>query len=154
MRNQGFTLVETLIAVVIIIILAAIAYPSYTKHIVGVNRADLKVELIQLSAKLSTYQQVNRNLNNVTLLNDGNITPASGTLSTLRGTTTFPRQGTPLYNINLDVLTATSYTLTATPIARRRQDGDGVVCLDNLGQKFWQRGVGVCTLSPTSTWDN
>lgn len=38
-KNQGFTLIEVMIAVVIIAVLAGIAYPSYNNHVVKTRRA-------------------------------------------------------------------------------------------------------------------
>jgi type IV pilus assembly protein PilE len=37
--QQGFTLIEVMIAVIIIAVLAAIAYPSYNNHVVKTRRA-------------------------------------------------------------------------------------------------------------------
>ncbi|GAB3052002.1 type IV pilin protein [Acinetobacter apis] len=149
-KDQGFTLIEMLVVIGIIGVLVGIAYPSYANYMVSANREDVKVELTQIASKLTSYQQVNHSFSGASLNSNGQIT----SVATGNNRSNYPRQGTPLYTIELAVTTATSYTLTATPIARGRQDGDGVVCLDNLGQKFWQKGVGVCTLSSTSTWDN
>lgn len=48
-KDTGFTLIELMIAVVIVGILAAIAYPSYIDHVRKARRADAKAALTQLA---------------------------------------------------------------------------------------------------------
>ena len=45
----GFTLVELMITVAIISIIAAIAYPNYSKYIVRASRQAAQTEVLQLS---------------------------------------------------------------------------------------------------------
>lgn len=47
---RGFTLLELMIAVVIVGILAAIAYPSYTSYITQARRSDATINLLRLAA--------------------------------------------------------------------------------------------------------
>lgn len=44
-RARGFTLIELMIVVVIVAILAAVAYPSFTRYVARGNRAQLKVQV-------------------------------------------------------------------------------------------------------------
>ena len=48
-KVSGFTLVELMITVVIVAILAAVAYPSYTNYVVRSNRAEAPRELVRLA---------------------------------------------------------------------------------------------------------
>lgn len=141
-RQKGFTLLELMIVVAIIAVLSAIAYPSYTRYVVNSNRADVQAEMMRLSARLQSYVSINRTYRGATLANIG-------------GTTNYPDQSTAKYSIALAVdADNRGYTLTATPITNGTQSGDGVVCLNQEGQKYWSKGATACVLSKTSTWTN
>jgi type IV pilus assembly protein PilE len=49
---KGFTFIEVMIVVAIVGILAAIAYPSYMQSVRRSNRAEAKVELMDISQRL------------------------------------------------------------------------------------------------------
>ena len=54
-RNQGFTLIEVMIVVVIVAILAAVAIPSYQNSIQKTRRADAKEALTRVAASEERY---------------------------------------------------------------------------------------------------
>ena len=103
---KGFTLMELLIAVVIVGILASIAYPAYLDYLYRTRRSDGQAALMNLATYMEHYYTENNAYTGATLAGLG-LTNAS-------------QQG--YYTVAISALAASSYTLTATPVAP--QSGD------------------------------
>lgn len=119
-RIKGFTLMELLVAVVIVGILAAIAYPAYQQFLYQTRRADGQAALMNLATYMEHYYTENN-------------TYANATLAGL-GLTANSQQG--YYTVSITTQSATAYTLTATPVAP--QTGDTTcptLTLDNTNAK-------------------
>jgi len=144
-KQQGFTLIEVMIVVVVIGILAVIVYPSYTQYKIRTNRADMQVEMMNIAQKLES-----RKLANNSYLNSDST---KNTIGSIYGSTTSPQQGIALYTLAFSTLTSTAWTLTATPMNSTPQTGNGIICLNDQGQKYWAKGATACALSATSNWD-
>ena len=126
-RARGFTLIEVLIAVVIVAILAAVAYPSYQNYIIRASRAAAQNELTELS---SVQEKIFLNANAYT----ANLATAyDGTATGGLGKTT-QRTQDGRYDLTL-AATAQSYTLTATPVAGTTQASDGAFSIASTGAK-------------------
>ena len=146
---SGFTLIELMIVLAIIGVLAAIAYPAYGQYKVRVNRTDTQKEMMAVAHHLTTYKMANQTFTGRTAMN-------------IYGSNTIPRTK-PLYNIaitDVDGLALTdasakvrTWLLVATPRTGTAQAGNGVICLNDQGQKFWAEGATACALSTTSSWD-
>lgn len=140
---KGFTLIELMIVVVIIGILAAIAYPSYTQYLIKTNRVDAQTEMVKVAALLQKY----RVLNSTYLKADG----TSLTLDDLGVSSNYPDSVKPMYSLTLSNVSAGTWTLTANPISTS-QLGDGNIIINHNSQKCWIKGSS-CTPSATSNWD-
>lgn len=95
-RQSGFTLIEVMIVVVIIGILASIAFPSYQEYVMRGNRAEGQALLVDAAARQERYFSQN-------------ITYAD-TVAKLNMTADSPNKHYTLAVTNAD---STSYTLTA-----------------------------------------
>ncbi len=120
MRHEnGLTLIELLIVVVIVGILAAVAIPVYTGYTQRARRADAKTALEQLRAAQEVFRAENgAYMNNFAMLN-ANWGGPPATVG--------------LYNITM-VATTTTFTGTATPTGS--QASDGPLTIDQNGLKL------------------
>jgi type IV pilus assembly protein PilE len=129
--QPGFTLVEVMITLVIVGILAAVAYPSYTQYLVRGSRQAAQGELVQLAnLQEKIYLKSNAYSASVTAAYTGNSTGGLGKTSGL--------SGDGKYTITITPTTPDQfYTLTATPVTTSAQANDGTLTLSSTGAKTW-----------------
>lgn len=118
---MGFTLVELMIAVAVIGILAAIAYPSYQDQVRKGRRASAQSHLMDIAQREQQY-----------LLDARSYANSVAALSL-----TTPTDVSSYYTISIIVGAGASPTFTAkaTPIAGSAQAADGEMTIDNTGTK-------------------
>ena len=124
-RSQGFSLIELMIAVVIVGILAAIAIPMYSDYVTRSRRADGQATLMQVAQELERcYTQFSKyNDNSCSVVNSGVVSETSD-------------QG--FYGISASGgnLTESTFTLTATPQNEQADDTDcTALTLTHLGEQ-------------------
>jgi type IV pilus assembly protein PilE len=130
-KNAGFTLIELMVAVVIIAILASVAYPAYQDSVRKGRRVDAKVALMEAAQIMERYFTEN-------------MTYATAPTTLIPATST---NGD--YAVSLVTNTASSFQLKAVP-SSTRQTGDpcGTYTLDGAGNKDVTGG----TLTKSACW--
>lgn len=138
----GFTLIELMIVMVIVGILAAIAYPSYRKHVQKTRRADCEVALLGLANAMERHFTETNKYCGTSVAG----TCGSGTGSTRAPSTSIYSQGCPVdakssadysYNLRIASNTTTTYTIEAIPVSGGSQADDpcGTLTLDQAASK-------------------
>lgn len=120
MSARGVTLVEVMIVVVIVGIMAAVAYPAYQEHVLRASRVSAGACLVELAQFMERTYTQNMSYNPV-----GFDLP---TLSCQIDTAT-------RYSYSVDNHSARTYTLSATPQGPQASDDCGTLTLTQTGQK-------------------
>jgi len=120
MRTRGFTLLEVMVTCVVVAILAAIALPSYLNQVQKSRRTDAKSALVGAAGQLERYF-TERGTYATATLGTGGVYPST----TQNG----------YYALSLANLTATTYTLRATPAGAQVGDPCGTMTYTEQGVK-------------------
>lgn len=128
-RQRGFTLIELMIAVVVVALLTTVAYPSYREHVVRSAREAAKTDLIELAAMQERiFLNSDAYSSSVTAAYNGT---AAGGLGRTTGLI-----GSDKYSVAL-VTVGQTFTLTATPVTGSNQAGDGNLAITSDGRRTW-----------------
>lgn len=132
-RQHGFSLIELLIAVVVVAILSAIAFPSYQGYLRKGSRAAAQALLIDVANRQAQY-----------LLDARNYAVGPGALAALNIAP--PTEVAGFYSIAVEngsggttPTTPPTFLVKATPITGTRQEVDGELRLGHDGGK-WRGG--------------
>jgi len=137
LRNNGFSLIELMIVIVVIVILASVAVPSYQNHVIKTHRTEAKTALVGLAQAIERYHVKGNTYLGSHTSGVPDIHPSEVTSS-----------GRALYDLTITTPSASQYTLRATP--KGSQSGDGYLELNHLGQKSWQKYGGTVV----NNWDD
>jgi len=122
-KQQGFTLVEIMVVLVIMSILVMVAYPAYQGQVKKSRRADTQASLLSLSNALERYFTANNTFDGA-VLGNGGIYPAE---SPIDGATKY-------YNLGL-TLSADKLTYTISAVPKNAQAGDGCLQMAAIGTR-------------------
>lgn len=129
-KQQGVTLIELMITIVIVGIIAAVAYPSYQSFIQKSRRADGQASLMSFAAAMERHFTVN----------DTYASTISGSAPSAPLSSVFPSEA-PLdgddkfYDLEVQAVTTSTFTIQAVP--KGPQDGDrcGTLTLTHAGAR-------------------
>jgi len=131
---KGFSLLEVIIATVIVAILAAIAVSSYRTYILKGHRSDALHTLLAMQLAQEKYR-----MNNATY---GTLAQVWNGVSTSDG---------GYYTLAISSNTATAYTITATAVGSQSSDAEDGTSCSTLTIAY---NNGTTTKTPTSCWMN
>lgn len=132
-QQQGMTLIELMIAVVIVGVLASIAYPAYTNYVKEGHRKQAMADM----AKIQLYLEEKYN----------NGYTATGIVDAQKACNSFCSVDSDRYKIVVETA-ATSYAITATPQSSKGQNSDK--CGGNTYTSLTLNEKGVT--SPSACW--
>lgn len=122
--SKAFTLIELMIVLVVIGILAAIAYPNYTEHVRRGKRAEVKAALMEAAQALERYYSTH-----------GSYLDSEGNFAAVFATRT-PTSGSANYSIAAQgAPTATTYRLRATRAGSMADDPCGDFQVSHTGER-------------------
>lgn len=122
-RNDGFTLVELMIVLAVVVILFSIAVPGYNNHVIQTRQTDAQSALLGLASAMEQYR-----------LRTGSYLDAASNIN-------YPLQapvdgGTAHYDLQIIAATV-SYELQAVPLSSSPQAGTQTFVLQSTGERNW-----------------
>lgn len=131
--QKGFTLIELMIAVAIVAIISAIAFPMYRNYQQQGIRAQVMSDLGACAQALERHYTVN--FTYASAADDPADIP--GAIDDAVCAQVSPSNGDPMYTITLQAANQQTFTLRATPVAGNRMAGDGAVEFFADGRRCW-----------------
>ncbi len=131
-RQAGFTLIEIMIALVIVGILVSIAVPAYTNQQVKARRSDCMATMLAFAQAMEKYYAVNFSYTGAAKDDKDTGEPDSSLFPAQ-----CPTSGSAYYTLTIESADATSFQLQAEPVSGTSQDGDGVIEIASTGRRGW-----------------
>lgn len=118
-RQRGFTMIELLIVMVIVAILAAIAFPAYQDQVRKTRRSTAKATMMELVQCAERFHTSNRTYVGFNVAAQCNV----------------PGRTTQFYQFTLDAAAAQTFSIRATPIGDQATDTCGVLQVNQADQR-------------------
>jgi type IV pilus assembly protein PilE len=124
---RGFSLIELMTVIVIVGVLAAIAWPSYQNYVIRGNRAAAQTFMMTIATRQEQYLLTNRSY--------------SSTIAGLNLTQPTETVGRYTFDIPAGTFTASSFVITATATGNQLSDGDLTLSSDGTKTPIdkWKR---------------
>ena len=138
-KRRGFTLIELMIALAVIGILAAVAFPSYKYQVKKSRRAAAQAQMMDIANREQQYLLANRSY---AAQND------SSSATTFESSTGYslPSEVSTDYTYKVEIASSpATFTITFTPKSTSPLNGDGYLTLDSNGTKKWCASSSSCT---------
>ncbi|MDG6098156.1 type IV pilin protein [Alteromonas sp. ZYF713] len=136
-KPSGFTLIEVMIAVVIVGIIAAIGYPSYQSMLVSTNRSTAQADLMGFASAMERHYATTFSYAGAAAGGSDTGAPA---VFAAHSPSTEPA-GKKKYTLTIHAVSAdgSSYELRAVPVSGSPQAGDGTLYYFSDGRKAWDQ---------------
>lgn len=118
----GFMLIDLLIAIVVLAILASIAYPTYAEHLRKTHRAEAKVILMESVQYMERYYAIHNTYVGARVDAISSVSPKGAHASHAKYQISF-----------MEKPTLTTYTLQAIPLNGQQKDSCGALTVNQLG---------------------
>lgn len=137
MKARGFTLVELMVTLAILATVAAIAVPLYTDYSNRTYRTEAQADLLSAAQAMERFASINFSYENSADTDadgagDANAGALAGDIFTARS------EEQLRYTFTVAAAAGT-FTITATPNNPGVMSGDGVMTIDEAGNRFWDR---------------
>lgn len=119
--QAGFTLIELLLALAIVGILAAIAWPGYQQYVIRNQRAAAQAQMLELASRQQQFLLANRSYASKSQLE------AAGYV--------LPGAVSARYSYEIELNGSRAYSIRFVPHSGTAQAGDGSLTLDHLGSR-------------------
>ena len=135
---RGMTLIELMIALVIVGILTAVALPLYTRYQQRSYAAQAQADLGVCAQAMERHYTVNFRYEDAADDGGGGTANTGAPLGTVCPSASPPR-GNALFNITIAAADANSYTLRATPVGGGPAAEVGLLEIDATGLRRWDK---------------
>lgn len=136
-RQQGFTLMEMLITMIIIGILTAVAIPNYTAYVQRSNRSEARGQLLEIANWMERWRTERGRYDNPA--SAGTPPPTPPYPATYAQS---PPTGTAKYTIAVATPDTVTYAITATAVGVMAGDVCTTLTLDQAGARGFTTGGG------------